>query len=201
MSGQGPSGDQGRGGVRVIRSRTMVLPAADVDTDQIVPARFLTTTVREGLGRALFADWRYDAAGAPRPDFFLNRPEAAGCGILVAGPNFGCGSSREHAAWALLDAGIRAVISTSIADIFFSNALKNGLVPARADAATCAWLLAHGGAEVEVDVAQGVIRLPDGRESGFALDPFARHCLVQGVDELGYLLSRLPDIEAWERTR
>lgn len=186
-------------GVRVIRSRTVVLPASDIDTDQIVPARFLTTTSREGLGRALFADWRYDAAGRPRPDFALNRPESAGCQILVAGPNFGCGSSREHAAWALLDAGFRAVISSSIADIFFTNALKNGLVPVRAEPAGHAWLLAHPGAEVDVDVVRGMLRLPDGRELPFGLDPFMRHCLVQGVDELGYLLSRLPDIEAWEK--
>ena len=188
-------------GIAVIRSRTVVLPVADVDTDQIVPARFLTTTSREGLGRALFADWRYGASGEPRPDFVLNRPEAEGCEILVAGANFGCGSSREHAPWALLDAGIRAVVSTSIADIFFTNALKNGLVPVRADAATHAWLMAHPGAAVEVDVARGVLRLPGGLEAAFTLDPFARHCLVQGVDELGYLLSRLPDIEAWESAR
>lgn len=192
MSGQGLS---------VIRSRTVVLPVSDIDTDQIVPARFLTTTTREGLARALFADWRCDPAGRPRPDFALNRPESAGCRILVAGPNFGCGSSREHAAWALLDAGFRAVVSSSIGDIFFTNALKNGLVPVRADQAGHAWLMAHPGAEVDVDVARGVLRLPDGREHPFALDPFARHCLVQGVDELGYLLSRLPDIEAWEKAR
>jgi len=201
MSGPGATGGRSAGGVSVIRSRTVVLPVADVDTDQIVPARFLTTTSREGLGRALFADWRYDATGQPRADFALNRPEAEGCGILVAGPNFGCGSSREHAPWALLDAGIRAVVSTSIADIFLSNALKNGLVPVRADAATLAWLMAHSGAEVEIDVARGMLRLPDGREAAFALDPFARYCLVQGVDELGYLLSRLPDIEDWENAR
>lgn len=188
-------------GVGAIRSRTVVLPQADIDTDRIVPARFLTTTSREGLGRALFADWRRDEAGRQRPDFPLNRPEAEGRAILVAGENFGCGSSREHAAWALADAGFRAVISSSIADIFFSNALKNGLVPVRVDAATHAWLLAHPDAEVEVDVARGVVRLPDGREAAFALDAFARRCLVQGMDELGYLLSRLPDIEAWETAR
>ena len=201
MSGQGAPGGQAPRGVQVIRSRTVVLPVADVDTDQIVPARFLTTTTREGLARALFADWRYDAMGLPRADFVLNRPEAAGCAILVAGPNFGCGSSREHAPWALRDAGIHAVVSTSIADIFFTNALKNGLVPVRADAVTHAWLIANPGAVVEVDVARGLLRLPDGREAAFALDPFARHCLVQGVDELGYLLSRLSDIEAWENAR
>lgn len=188
-------------GIRHIRSRTVVLPVADIDTDQIVPARFLTITSRAGLGRALFVDWRLDASGRPRPEFALNRPEAAGCSILVAGPNFGCGSSREHAPWALVDAGFRAIISTSIADIFLSNALKNGLVPVCVDEASHAWLMSHPGAEVEIDVAGGRVRLPDGREAVFALDPFARHCLVQGVDELGYLLSRLPDIEDWETTR
>ena len=187
--------------IRQIRSRTVVLPLADVDTDQIFPARFLTTTSREGLGHALFADWRFDPAGRPRPEFVLNRPEAQGCSILVAGKNFGGGSSREHAAWALLDQGIRAVISTSIADIFFSNALKNGLVPVRIDEATHAWLLAHPGAEVTIDVGEGTVTLPDGRRAGFPLDPFVRQCLLQGVDELGYLLSRLPEIEAWELTR
>ncbi|MGQ0429918.1 MAG: 3-isopropylmalate dehydratase small subunit [Gammaproteobacteria bacterium] len=188
-------------GVGMIHSRTVVLPMADVDTDQIVPARFLTTTSREGLGCALFADWRYDASGKPRLDFALNRPEAAGCEILVAGANFGCGSSREHAPWALVDAGFRAVVSVSIADIFFSNALKNGLVPVRVDVATHRWLLEHPGALVDVDVETGVLRLPDGREAPFPMDPFARRCLLQGVDELGYLLSRKADIEAWEETR
>ncbi len=184
-----------------IRSRTVVLAEDDIDTDQVFPARFLTTISSGGFGEALFADWRFDADGAPRPGFALNRPEAAGCGILVAGRNFGCGSSREHAAWALRDYGIRAVISTSIADIFFSNALKNGLVPVRIDTATHAWLLSHPGEVIEIDVGGGAVVLPDGRRVAFAIDPFARHCLMQGVDELGYLLSRLPEIEAWERAR
>jgi 3-isopropylmalate/(R)-2-methylmalate dehydratase small subunit len=187
--------------IRQISSRTVVLPRVDVDTDQIFPARFLTTTSREGLGDALFADWRFDSAGRRRPEFVLNQPEAQGCSILVAGRNFGGGSSREHAAWALLDHGIRAVISTSIADIFFSNALKNGLVPVRIDEATHAWLLAHPGAEVTVEVGEGTVTLPDGRRAGFPLDPFVRHCLLHGVDELGYLLGRLPEIEAWELAR
>jgi len=188
-------------GIAQVRSRTVVLPVMDVDTDQIFPARFLTTTSREGLGHALFADWRFDPSGRPRPEFVLNRPEAKGCSILVAGKNFGGGSSREHAAWALLDQGFRVVISTSIADIFFSNALKNGLVPVRIDEATHAWLLAHPGAEVSVDIGAGTVALPDGRRAAFPMDPFARHCLLHGVDELGYLLSRKPDIEAWELAR
>ena len=184
--------------LRHIRSRTAVLAQADVDTDQIFPARFLTTTSGSGFADMLFADWRFDAAGRPRPDFVLNRPEAAGCRVLVAGPNFGCGSSREHAAWALRDYGFRAVVSTSIADIFFTNALKNGLVPARIEPSAHGWLLANPGAEVELDLEAGVLRLPDGRAVPFAIDPFARHCLMNGVDELGFLLSRLPAIEAWE---
>lgn len=187
--------------VNIIRSRTVVLPASDIDTDQIFPARFLTTISGAGFADALFADWRFDDGGRPRPEFPLNRPEAAGAEILVAGANFGGGSSREHAAWALRDYGIRAVISTSIADIFFSNALKNGLVPVRIDAASHAWLLAHPGAAVEIDVGGGAVVLPDGRRAAFALDPFTRHCLVNGIDELGYLLSHLPEIEAWERAR
>ena len=184
--------------LRHIRSRTVVLPQADIDTDQIFPARFLTTTSGSGFAEMLFADWRFDAAGAPRPDFALNRPEAAGCQVLVAGPNFGCGSSREHASWALRDFGIRAVVSTSIADIFFSNALKNGLVPVRIEPAVHGWLLAHPGAAVDVDVEGAVLRLPDGRAAPFPIDPFARHCLMHGIDELGYLLSQLPAIESWE---
>jgi 3-isopropylmalate/(R)-2-methylmalate dehydratase small subunit len=188
-------------GVTHIRSRMVVLPETDIDTDQIFPARFLTTIEGDGFSRALFADWRFDRDGAPRPGFALNRPEAAGAGILVAGRNFGGGSSREHAAWALRDFGIRAVISSSIADIFFSNALKNGLVPVRIDEAGHEWLLAHPDALVEIDIGAGVVILPDGRRKEFAIDPFARHCLMQGVDELGYLVARLPAIEAWERGR
>ena len=135
-----------------IRSRTVVMPSSNIDTDQIIPARFLTTTTREGLGAHLFADWRYDGAGAARPEFVLNRPEARGCQVLVAGRNIGCGSSREHAPWALLDYGFRAVVSTEIADIFRSNSLKNGLLPVVVDEATHAWLVEHPGAEVEIDL-------------------------------------------------
>jgi 3-isopropylmalate/(R)-2-methylmalate dehydratase small subunit len=187
--------------VRQVRSRTVVLPATDVDTDQIIPARFLTTTSRDGLGRALFADWRFDANGRPRPEFALNRPEAGGCEILVAGRNFGCGSSREHAPWALCDFGIRAVISTSIADIFSSNALKNGLLPVRVDAATHTWLLANPGVEIEIDLESRTLTLPDGKRVPFPIEPFARHCLLNGVDQLGYLLSQRPAIDAFEEHR
>ncbi|MBM5811557.1 MAG: 3-isopropylmalate dehydratase small subunit [Gammaproteobacteria bacterium] len=182
-----------------LRSRTVVLPATDIDTDQIIPARYLTTTSRTGLGRHLFAGWRYTTDGAPQPGFALNRPEAAGCAILVAGRNFGCGSSREHAAWALYDYGIRVVISSEIADIFRSNALKNGLLPMVVDAGLHAWLLAHPGAELEVDLDACRLRLPDGRELPFTLESFARHCLLHGVDELGHLLAQTPAIEAFER--
>src|ERR1700685_4230526 len=133
--------------IRTLRSRTVVLGAANIDTDQIIPARFLRTTTRDGLGQHLFADWRYDATGVPRPDFILNGADARNCSILVAGRNFGCGSSREHAPWALLDYGFRAVISTEIADIFRSNSLKNGLLPIEVDEATGRWLLEHAGAE------------------------------------------------------
>ena len=182
-----------------LSSRTLVLPAANIDTDQIIPARFLTTTTRSGLGRHLFADWRYDEAGAPRPEFVLNRPEAHGCRILIAGRNFGCGSSREHAAWALLDYGIRAVLATEIADIFATNALKNGLLPVRIDAATAAYLLAHPGAEVSLDIARAELTLPDGARVPFPLESFARECLMTGVDELGYLLKREAEIAAYER--
>jgi 3-isopropylmalate/(R)-2-methylmalate dehydratase small subunit len=184
--------------VRLIRSCTVVLPEADIDTDQIFPARFLTTTSGGGFADMLFADWRFDAAGRPRPELALNRPAAAGWRIRVAGPNFGCGYAREPAPGALRAYGFRAVISTSIADIFLSNALKNGLVPVRVDAGAHGWLVANPGAEVEVDVAAGEVRLPGGRAAPFQIDPFARHCLLNGVDELGYLLSQLPAIDAWD---
>jgi 3-isopropylmalate/(R)-2-methylmalate dehydratase small subunit len=184
-----------------LTGRTLVLPGVNIDTDQIIPARFLTTTARTGLGAHLFADWRYDPAGEPRADFVLNRPEAAGCGILVAGRNFGCGSSREHAPWALLDYGFRAVISTEIADIFRNNSLKNGLLPVIVDEPTSAWLIAHPGIELTLDLAQTTLTLPGGRVVSFPLEPFARHCLLNGVDELGYLLGRRPEIEAFESRR
>ena len=185
--------------INVIRSRTVVMPSSNIDTDQIIPARFLTTTTREGLGAALFADWRYGADGQPNPAFVLNRPEARGCEILVAGRNIGCGSSREHAPWALLDFGFRAVISTEIADIFRNNSLKNGLLPVVVDEATHAWLIANPGAEVGVDLASNTLRLPDDRTATFPVEAFARYCLMNGVDELGYLLKQADAIAAYER--
>jgi 3-isopropylmalate/(R)-2-methylmalate dehydratase small subunit len=187
--------------ITVIRSRTVVMPSSNIDTDQIIPARFLTTTVREGLGASLFADWRYDANGRPRPDFVLNQPAAAGCQVLVAGRNIGCGSSREHAPWALLDYGFRAVISTEIADIFRNNSLKNGLLPVVVDEPTHAWLLANPGVEVEIDLPAATLGLPDGRRVSFPIEAFSRYCLVNGIDELGYLLNQLPAIERYEAAR
>ena len=185
--------------IRQIRSRTVVLPFTNIDTDQIIPARFLRTTTRAGLGKQLFADWRYGADGALKTDFALNRPEAAGCAVLVAGRNFGCGSSREHAPWALLDYGIRAVISTEIADIFRTNSLKNGLLPIEVDERTGQWLLAHSGAEVSIDVDTTTLRLPDGTAIEFPLEAFARYCLLNGTDQLGFLLSREREIAAYEQ--
>jgi len=182
-----------------LSSRTLVLPASNIDTDQIIPARFLTTTTRSGLGRHLFADWRYQPDGTPRADFALNQPGASACRILVTGRNFGCGSSREHAPWALLDFGVRAVVSSEIADIFKSNALKNGLLPVIVDEPTSAWLIAHPGAEITLDVARSLLTRPDGTAVNFPLEPFARHCLLRGLDELDYLLERSGEIEAFER--
>ncbi|HKT74904.1 MAG TPA: 3-isopropylmalate dehydratase small subunit [Steroidobacteraceae bacterium] len=188
-------------GFTTLRSRTAVLPVANIDTDQIIPARFLTTTTRTGLGRHLFADWRYDPQGAPRSDFALNRPEATGCQILVAGRNVGCGSSREHAPWALMDYGFRAVISTEIADIFRNNSLKNGLLPIVVDEGTSQYLIAHPGIEVEIDLASKMLKLPNGAAVEFPIESFARYCLMNGVDELGFLLERVPLIEAFEQHR
>jgi 3-isopropylmalate/(R)-2-methylmalate dehydratase small subunit len=169
--------------VREIRSRTVVLPAENVDTDQIIPARFLVTTSREGLGQALFADWRWE------------RPE--GARVLVAGRNSGCGSSREHAVWALQAGGFEAVVSTAFADIFRANALKNGLVPVQVDEAAHAAIVASAGSEVTVDVDAREIIFPGGRAS-FPMEPFARYCLLNGLDELAFLLSREREIAAYE---
>ncbi len=184
--------------LRRIVSRTVVLPADHVDTDQIIPARFLTTTSRDGLGAALFADWRRDGSGGLRSDFPLNRPEASGARILVAGVNFGCGSSREHAPWALVDAGFEAVISPSFADIFRGNAARNGLAPVELDAVAHAELVASPGAEVSIALETGVVTLPGGGTARFDLDPFARRCLLTGLSPLDFLLSHDDRIAAWE---
>jgi 3-isopropylmalate/(R)-2-methylmalate dehydratase small subunit len=184
-----------------LRSRTVVLPTRDIDTDQIIPARFLTTTTREGLGEALFQDLRYDQDGVERAEFPLNDPATRKCEILVAGNNFGCGSSREHAPWALLDYGFRAVISTEFADIFRSNSLKNGLLPIIVDVDTHKWLIAHPGIELHVDVEASRLELPDGRAVEYPIDAFARYCLTQGIDQLGYLLQQSDNIATFEETR
>ncbi len=184
-----------------IQSRTTILPTRDIDTDQIIPARFLTTTSREGLGAYLFNDLRFDSSGQARTDFVLNQPESDGCEILVGGNNFGCGSSREHAPWALLDYGIRAVISTEIADIFRNNSLKNGLIPIIVDAATHDYLLLNPGVELCIDVASSTLTLPDGTVVKFPIDGFARYCLVEGIDQLGYLQKQMDDIQAFEEQR
>jgi 3-isopropylmalate/(R)-2-methylmalate dehydratase small subunit len=185
--------------VTQIRSKTVVIPSSNIDTDQIIPARFLTSTSKAGFGKHLFADWRYDAAGLPKPDFVLNTPAAQGARILVAGRNLGCGSSREHAPWALQDFGFEAVVSTEFADIFRTNCLKNGLLPVLVDDQTHAWLIAHPGAELAIDVASSTLSLPDGTAVKFPLEGFAKYCLLNGVDELGFLLSKTDAIAAYER--
>jgi 3-isopropylmalate/(R)-2-methylmalate dehydratase small subunit len=188
--------------LRRFASAALALPLDDVDTDRIVPARFLKGTDRAGLADALFADERRDAQGAPRADFSLNRPDAQARSILIAGRNFGCGSSREHAVWALRAFGFRAVIAPSFADIFRANALENGLVPIEVDAATHARALdcARAGADATfvVDVAEGRLVLPDDSEVAFAIEPLARRCLIEGTDTLGVLLGHLADIDRYE---
>lgn len=178
-----------------------VLPEENIDTDQIIPARFLTTTERAGLGRACFADWRFDAQGNERPDFPLHRPELRGAGIIASGRNFGCGSSREHAPWALLDYGIRVVISTRIADIFRNNALKNGVLPLVVDEADWKRIAGFEGQKAVVDLETLRIQLPDGGSIGFEVEAFARQCLLKGVDQLGYLLLQEDAISAFEKAR
>jgi 3-isopropylmalate/(R)-2-methylmalate dehydratase small subunit len=187
--------------LKTIVSRTVVLPIDNVDTDQIIPARFLKGTTKAGLGEKLFSDWRYDAAGSRKPDFILNRPEAGGAQVLVAGDNFGCGSSREHAPWALCDYGFRAVVSTSIADIFRNNALKNGLLPIVVEPALHRRLLAEPGATVTISLEDRTIALGDGTKASFPVDAFARYCLLNGVDELAFLLSAEPEIARFESGR
>jgi len=185
-----------------ISSRVVVLPVDNIDTDQIIPARFLKTTDKAGLGANLFADWRYLPDGSPNPDFVLNRPENQGAQVLLAGDNFGCGSSREHAPWALMGWGFRAVISTTFADIFRNNALKNGLLPVIVDAGVHRRLMeqlkANPGAHVTIDLATQRLVLPDGEAVAFPIDPFSKTCLLNGVDELGYLLGLEEHIRRYE---
>ena len=187
--------------LRTLESAIACLPRANIDTDQIIPARFLTTTTREGLGQHAFHDWRYDEHGAPHADFVLNRPEHRDARILVAGRNFGCGSSREHAPWALLDAGLRVVISSEVADIFRNNALKNGLLPIVLPEAVVDTLLAQPGLRLQIDVAKRRVYWPDGEHLEFPLDAFSQTCLLDGVDELGYLLAQNDAITRFESTR
>ncbi|MCA9970112.1 MAG: 3-isopropylmalate dehydratase small subunit [Anaerolineales bacterium] len=185
-----------------LTSALLPLPGNDVDTDQIIPASYLKVTDKSGLAGGLFSRWRYRADGTPDPDFALNRPEHAGAQILLAGDNFGCGSSREHAPWALLGWGFRAVVSTSFADIFRNNALKNGLLPVVVDAATQRQLFSlvaeDPATAVSIDLAAQTLALPDGRAVPFPIDPFSKRCLLQGVDQLGYLLGLAPQIAAYE---
>jgi 3-isopropylmalate/(R)-2-methylmalate dehydratase small subunit len=183
-------------------STVVAVPNENIDTDQIIPARYLKTTNKQGLGDALFADWRFDAAGNPRSDFPLNQPEARGAQILLAGHNFGCGSSREHAPWALQGFGFKAVISTYFADIFRGNALKNGLLPIQVDADTHRQLLSlvqeDPAMHLKIDLEKQTVTLPDGRAVKFPIDGFARRCLLQGVDQLGYLVDLNPAIAGYE---
>ena len=183
-------------------SALIPLPAENVDTDQIIPARFLKTTEKSGLADALFYDWRYDADGRPRPDFIINQPAMQGRAVLLAGDNFGAGSSREHAPWALTSWGIRAILSTSFADIFRNNSLKNGLLPIIVDGDTHRALFERVAVdpdmEVTVDLEAQLVHLPDDQDIAFSVDPFARRMLLDGTDEIGWLLTRASAIDSWE---
>jgi 3-isopropylmalate/(R)-2-methylmalate dehydratase small subunit len=186
-------------------SRLAPLPIDNIDTDQIIPARFLKTISKAGLDQNLFCDWRYSADGSPNPDFILNKPEGKAAQVLLAGDNFGCGSSREHAPWALTQYGFRAVISTSFADIFKGNSLKNSLLPIvvspSAHKKLFASLAGDPSAKVTVDLENQTLTLPDGEKVTFPVDAFAKHCMLQGVDELGYILQQEPAIAAYEAAR
>ena len=190
--------------VRLIRSRTVVLPEADIDTDQIFPARFLTTTSGGGFADMLFADWRFDAAGRPRPEFALNRPEAVGCEILVAGANFGCGSSREHAPWAFQDFGIRCILAPSFADIFYENCINNGLLPAKLSQESIDLLMEEakgGNHRFIVDLEAQTVSAPSGKTFKFDIDAGRKEKLLKGLDAIGMTLQRNDDIAAFEERR
>jgi len=186
-------------------SRLVPMPRNNIDTDQIIPARFLKTTSKLGLGEQLFNDWRYDAAGKPNPDFILNQPRGQGAAVLLAGDNFGCGSSREHAPWALTQFGFRAVVSTSFADIFKANSLKNSLLPVVVSPEVSAELFEavtkDAAATVKIDLAAQTLTTPGGRSVEFPIDAFSKHCLLNGVDEMGYVLQQQEAIAAFEARR
>ncbi len=186
-------------------TRVVPMPVDNIDTDQIIPARFLKTTTKDGLDKQLFCDWRYNADGSPKADFILNQPRAQGAAMLLAGDNFGCGSSREHAPWALTQFGFRAVISTSFADIFKSNALKNGLLPIVVSKETHARLFslvnADESVKVTVDLATQSVTLPDGSKVEFPVDAFSKTCLLEGIDELGYIKKHEEQIRGYEAAR
>lgn len=188
--------------IQKFSGRMVAVPINDIDTDQIIPARYLKVTDKNGLGAACFSDWRYEADGSPKPDFPLNQPQYQGAAVLIGGHNFGCGSSREHAPWALLGAGFKAVISTYFADIFRNNALKNGLLPVVVDPDTHRQLISlsqeYPSAEITVDLESQTVTLPDGRTVSFPVDPFSRYCLLNGVDQLGFLMSLDADIGRYE---
>ena len=184
--------------LKTLVSKAVVLSQSNIDTDQIIPGRFLSTTTREGLGAQAFYDWRYEADGTSKPEAVLNRIDPTEHRILLAGRNFACGSSREHAPWALLDYGFRAVVSTEIADIFTSNALKNGLLPIVVDQATWDDLAAHAEQPITIDLEASTIRRGNAQPVTFEVERFARRCLLDGVDTLGWLQAQLPAIEAFE---
>jgi len=188
--------------IKSFTAKIVALPIQDIDTDQIIPARYLRTIDKAGLGDGLFADWRYNGDGSPKPDFVLNRPDVQGAQILVAGNNFGCGSSREHAPWALQGYGFKAVISTSFANIFNNNSLKNGLLPIVVDQETYYQLVSlfeeDPATAVTVDLASQTLTLPGGQQVSFPIDPFTKHCLLNGVDQMGFLLGEEPEIAAYE---
>jgi 3-isopropylmalate/(R)-2-methylmalate dehydratase small subunit len=185
-----------------LTERVVAIETTDIDTDQIIPAIFLKTTTKVGLGQNLFSHWRYNEDGSPNPDFVLNKPDAQGVGILLAGDNFGCGSSREHAPWALMDFGFKAIISTSFADIFHNNSLKNGLLPVEVDEDTHAQLMSLAledpNLELTIDLESQKLNLPDGRSVEFPIDAFSKACMLEGVDQLGYLQKQMASIEAFE---
>lgn len=188
--------------ITTFSGRIVALPINDTDTDQIIPARYLKVTDKAGLGQALFSDWRYNADGSPKPDFVLNQPQYQGASVLIGGHNFGCGSSREHAPWALGGAGFKAVVSTYFADIFKNNALKNGLLPIVVDEETHQQLISLAqedpSTSVTIDLQSQTITLPDGRAVQFPIDGFSKECLLNGVDQLGYLMNLDDQIAAYE---